>query len=70
MADQITTEPFLTVPEAASRLRISRTAAYMLAREWLETAGRNGIPAVRIGRSIRIPASAFEQWTRGLPFHS
>jgi excisionase family DNA binding protein len=68
MTEQTTTQPFLTVQEAAGRLRISRTAAYTLARRWLDTAGRDGIPAVRIGRSIRIPASAFDQWKRGLPF--
>jgi excisionase family DNA binding protein len=69
MTERFTTEPFLTVEEAAGRLRISRTAAYSLARQWLES-GRDGIPAVRIGRSIRIPATAFEHWARGLPFQS
>jgi hypothetical protein len=59
---------FLTVPEVARRLRISRTAAYQLARLWLEGDTGEGIPAVRIGRSIRVPAAAFEQWARGLPF--
>jgi excisionase family DNA binding protein len=68
MSDVVDVHVFLTVQEAATRLRISRTAAYVLARRWLETAGRDGIPAVRIGRSVRIPAAAFEQWARGLPF--
>jgi excisionase family DNA binding protein len=70
MSELVNVQPFLTVQEAANHLRISRTGAYMLARRWLDTAGRDGIPAVRIGRSIRIPASAFEQWARGLPFQS
>jgi excisionase family DNA binding protein len=70
MTDAISNRSFLTVQEAAVRLRISRTAAYMLARRWLDTAGREGIPAVRIGRSIRVPASAFDEWTRGRPFSS
>jgi excisionase family DNA binding protein len=70
MTDAIRARPFLTVQEAAVRLRISRTGAYMLARRWLETAGQEDIPAVRIGRSIRVPASAFDQWTRGMPFQT
>ena len=70
MTDTISARPFLTVQEVALRLRIRRTAAYMLARRWIETAGQECIPAVRIGRSIRVPASAFDQWTRGLPFQS
>jgi excisionase family DNA binding protein len=68
MAELVDVRPFLTVQEAAGRLQISRTAAYALARRWLDSAGVEGIPAVRIGRSIRIPAAAFEQWARGLPF--
>ncbi len=70
MTDAVSPTPFLTVQEAAVRLRISRTAAYMLTRQWLDTAGQEGIPAVRIGRSIRVPASAFDEWTRGRPFPS
>jgi excisionase family DNA binding protein len=53
--------PFLRVEEAAQMLRISRTVAYALARRWLETDGRDGLPAVRIGRSIRIPRVALER---------
>jgi excisionase family DNA binding protein len=70
MTDLVDSQPFLTVQEAANRLRISRTAGYALARRWLETDGADGIPAVRIGRRLRVPAAAFEQWTRGLAFHS
>ena len=70
MSEYVTVRPFLTVQEAARRLGISRTAAYMLARRWLESSGSEGIPAVRIGRSIRVPEAAFEQWARGLPFQS
>jgi excisionase family DNA binding protein len=70
MTETVSARAFLTVQEAAVRLRISRTAAYMLTRRWLETAGQEGIPAVRIGRSIRVPASAFDEWTRGRPFPS
>lgn len=53
--------PFLRVGEAAQVLRISRTSAYELARRWLESDGRDGLPAVRLGRSIRIPAAALDR---------
>ena len=53
--------PFLRVEEAARLLRISRTSAYVLANRWLDTDGADGLPAVRIGRSIRIPTVAIER---------
>ena len=53
--------PFLRVEEAAQLLRISRTSAYTLAAQWLNTNGADGLPAVRIGRSIRIPAVALDR---------
>jgi excisionase family DNA binding protein len=68
VSDVVEVGAFLTVAEAARRLHISRTAAYQLARQWLDSDGAGGIPAVRIGRSIRVPAAAFERWARGLPF--
>jgi excisionase family DNA binding protein len=52
--------PFLRVEEAARLLRISRTSAYALTRRFLDTDGREGLPAVRVGRSVRIPAAALE----------
>lgn len=45
----------LTVPEAAELLRIGRNTCYELVR-------RGEIPAVRLGRVIRIPRFALEQW--------
>ena len=53
--------PFLRVEEAARLLRISRTSAYALANRWLDTDGADGLPAVRLGRSIRIPTAAIER---------
>jgi len=52
---------FLTVEEAAAVLRIGRTSAYLLCQRWLETAGRTGLPAVRVGRLLRVPRSALER---------
>ncbi len=50
------------VEEAARILGIGRSKAYQLAAS-------GGIPTVRIGKSVRIPAAALEAWiernTRG-----
>lgn len=45
----------LTVREAAALLRISRNLAY-------ELVTRGEIPAIRLGRVIRVPRAALEQW--------
>lgn len=52
-------EPLVyTIEEAAGLLRIGRTAAYELAR-------RGELPAVRLGRSLRVPRHALEQLLNG-----
>lgn len=45
----------LTVEEAAKVLRIGRGTAYELARLWRATDGREGLPVVTLGRSLRVP---------------
>ncbi|MCY4639491.1 MAG: helix-turn-helix domain-containing protein [Chloroflexi bacterium] len=45
----------LTVREAAAFLRISRNLAY-------ELVARGEIPAVRLGRVIRVPRAALDRW--------
>ena len=45
----------LTVQEAAAILRIGRNAAYVLARQWLVTGGREGLPCIELGRCLRVP---------------
>ena len=51
---------FLKVEEAARILRISRSAAYEQANAYLATNGATGLPVIRLGRSIRVPAAAIE----------
>ncbi len=56
-----TKSAFLRVREAAPILGISSSAAYELAKAWLDTDGRAGLPAIRLGRSVRIPRAAIER---------
>ncbi len=55
----------LTVEEAAAILRISRNAAYALARQWRASGGRRGIPCVELGRCLRVPRAALRQMLEG-----
>jgi excisionase family DNA binding protein len=63
--DDDTTPDFLTVEEAAAVLRIGRTTAYELVREFLRTGGAEGLPARRVGRQMRVPRAALERWHGG-----
>jgi len=56
---------FLTVEEAARVLRIGRTAAYLLAKRWEATGGAEGLPVVRFGRLLRVPAQELERLAGG-----
>ena len=53
-------EQTLTVEEAAKVLRIGRTAAYALAREWRATNGASGLPVLELGRTLRVPRHALQ----------
>lgn len=50
----------LTVEEAGALLRIGRTKAYAMAKEWRETDGRSGLPVVDLGHVLRVPRRALE----------
>lgn len=49
------TADLLTVPETARILRISRNLAY-------ELVARNEIPAIRLGRVIRVSRYSLNEW--------
>ncbi len=45
----------LTIVEAARFMRIGRTKAYAMAREWRDSGGRSGLPTVDLGHVLRVP---------------
>lgn len=55
----------LTVEEAAGVLRIGRTLAYELARQWEATDGRDGLPVMRLGRVLRVPRRQLQRLIDG-----
>jgi len=60
---------YMTVEEAAKQLRIGRTLAYRLAREFLATGGRSGLPVIRVGRLLRVRRSDLEAWAHVIAEH-
>jgi hypothetical protein len=50
-----------TVEEAAAFLRIGRSAAYELCRQWRLTGGRAGLPVLALGRTLRVPRAGIER---------
>ncbi len=58
-----TTPPdFLSVREAAAVLRIGKSSAYDLANEFVDTSGVSGLKVIRVGRQLRVPRTALEDW--------
>lgn len=55
----------LTVEEAAEILRIGRTKAYDLARQWRSTNGASGLPVLDFGNVLRVPRHALETMVGG-----
>jgi hypothetical protein len=59
----------LQVSEAARVLRVSRSSAYAYARLYELSEGREGLPVIRIGRTLRVPKAALRRVIeRGITF--
>jgi hypothetical protein len=57
--------PFLCADDVAAVFKISRSKAYREAHAYIASNGRVGIPAVRIGRSIRFLAEPIRRIAAG-----
>jgi excisionase family DNA binding protein len=55
MAETTNERLLLTVEEAARQLNIGRTFAWQLVR-------KGELPVVRLGRCVRVPRRALEEW--------
>lgn len=51
----------LTVEEAARILRIGRTKAYAMTKQWRASDGREGLSVVDVGGTLRVPRVAVEE---------
>lgn len=49
--------PVLPVEVAGRLAGLGRSAAYQAANRWLETDGREGLPCLKWGRSLRCPTA-------------
>ena len=58
-------QALLTVMQAAVILRIGRTTAYALARQFVRTKGESGLPAVRVGDQLRGPQDWLDGYMHG-----
>jgi excisionase family DNA binding protein len=54
MVDNPGSSPFLTVAEVAESLRVSKMTVYRMVHS-------GDLPAVRVGRSFRVPTAAVDQ---------
>ena len=53
----------LTVEEAAQLLRIGRTKAYAMAKQWRQTGGQRGLPVLDLGDVLRVSLAQLEELT-------
>jgi hypothetical protein len=60
-------QPTISVEEAAHILGLGRTVAYMQANRFLATDGAEGIPALRFGRTLRVPTARLVALLEGQP---
>ncbi len=55
----------LTIEEAAAVIRVGRTKAYAMARQWRATDGKVGLPVVDFGHALRVPLCQLEKIVGG-----
>lgn len=52
---------FMTIPEAAAVLGISRNSAYAAAKQFRRSGGSEGLPNLKVGGSLRVPEEALRR---------
>jgi excisionase family DNA binding protein len=57
-----TDQLFLRVEDAARLLGISRSLAYDMANQWIDSNGQAGLPTIRLGRRLLVNRSALQRW--------
>ena len=55
---------FMTVPEAAQVLGISRNGAYAAAKRYRITEGAEGLPNLKVGGCFRVPVDALKRMSQ------
>jgi hypothetical protein len=50
-------EPTVTVERGGALFGLGRSKAYIEARRFIDTDGREGLPAIAFGRTLRVPTA-------------
>ncbi len=53
-------KPVMSVPEAGTWLGCGRSKAYVMARRWQRTGGREGIPCIELGSRLVVPTAQLQ----------
>lgn len=53
--------PLLTVAQVQDYTQLGRGQVYRLIQDYLDSGGREGIPSVRFGHSLRVPLDGLRQ---------
>ena len=52
----------MTVVEAAEYLGVAVSTGYMLTKQYVDTSGREGVPALKIGGRTMVPRQRLAEW--------
>ena len=52
----------MTVVEAAEYLGVAVSTGYMLTKQYVDTSGREGVPALKVGGRTMVPRERLAEW--------